>query len=87
MRGLVMDITLDPIEVLRQQRHQSWIKGWYEGLANCRMCDHDYIKSERLKNMEDELLCPKCLKPEDKTYYYCEDHGQRECKECDHNVR
>jgi hypothetical protein len=60
MRGYVMDMTLDPMQVLRQQGHQSWIKGWYEGLANCRMCDHDYIDSQRLKNMEDELLCPNC---------------------------
>lgn len=86
MRGYVMDITLDPMEVLRQQRHQSWIKSWYEGLAYCNMCQHEYIKSERLKNMEDELLCPKCLQPEDKTYYYCADHGQDKCRECGHNV-
>jgi len=85
MRGSVME-TLSLLEVERQARHQRWIKGWYDGLAYCNMCQHEYTKDERLKNMQDELLCPKCLKPEDKSYYYCEDHGQSQCKECDHNV-
>ena len=82
MCGFVMTL----LEQIQKDRQQQWIHDWYEGLANCRNCDGDYIKSERLKNMNNELLCPKCLKPEDKTYYYCEDHGQTQCRECDHNV-
>lgn len=68
-------------ERITESRRQ-WLKDWGSGLAFCKECDHEYSDLEAVIT-DGELLCPGCRKPENKTYYYCSEHGASACKECE----
>ena len=77
-----MSITLSDLQLAR---HALWMKEWADGLAYCRNCDKEYTDLQTLI-VDTDPFCPHCKQDEDKTYYYCKEHGGSVCKECDHNV-
>ena len=66
------------LDELRERNRERWIAAWRDRLGNCRNCDMDYIDSQAVV-IDDEKSCPNCKKPEDKSYYYCEEHGSSGC--------
>lgn len=58
----------------QKERHQRWIRDWSDGLAYCCNCDNEYTKAQVIV-VNEEKSCPHCKEPENKTYYYCEEHG------------
>jgi len=75
-----MNPTVREIQI---ERYELWLKEWKDGMGFCRHCDKDYTNKQTLVINEDKH-CPYCKKEEDKQYYYCKDHGQSACLECDH---
>lgn len=64
----------DLLAKMRKDRHDRWIRDWSDGLANCHTCDTDYTKAQVIIH-NDEKSCPNCKSPENRTFYYCEEHG------------
>jgi hypothetical protein len=67
-------------ERIKESRRR-WLSDWGSGLAYCNMCDHEYTDLQAV-TIDDESSCPACKKPEDKSYYYCAEHGTSVCAEC-----
>lgn len=61
--------------------NRQWLSDWGSGLAYCNHCNHEYADLQAVI-IEDVLCCPECRKPEMKSYYYCAEHGDSVCKEC-----
>ena len=64
------------------EANRRWLADWGSGLAYCNMCNHEYADLQAV-TIDDESSCPGCKKPEDKSYYYCAEHGDSECRECE----
>lgn len=57
------------LEELVYNRRMQELKDRRAGLAYCNLCANEYTSVE-IVTIEDELSCPHCKKPENKTYYY-----------------
>ena len=57
------------LEELVYNRRMQELKDRRAGLAYCNLCANEYTNAE-IVTIEDELSCPHCKKPENKTYYY-----------------
>ena len=62
------------LDELKRERHKRWMRDWSDRLAYCYHCDHEYTDAQVIVH-EEEKSCPNCKNPEQKTYYYCEEHG------------
>ena len=70
---------------IRDERRSAWYEAWRAGAANCNNCGSDYTKEE-IVIIDGEKSCPKCGVPEDRTFYYCLEHGAPTCTACRHRV-
>lgn len=59
---------------MQKDRDERRMRNWQNRLAYCFHCDEEYTDAEVILVNGDES-CPRCKKPERKTYYYCVDHG------------
>lgn len=58
-----------------------WLQNWSQGLAYCNLCQKEYTDIDAIIYQE-VSHCPGCKEPENKTYYYCSEHGASGCGEC-----
>ena len=58
-----------------------WLQNWSQGLASCNNCDKEYADIDAII-YEGVAHCPGCKEPENKTYYYCSEHGAPGCGDC-----
>jgi predicted Zn-ribbon and HTH transcriptional regulator len=57
------------LENSRRERRKREHEDCLAGLAYCNMCGKEYTNAE-IVTIEDELSCPHCKEPENKTIYY-----------------
>lgn len=64
-----------------RMNREIWLMQWSQGLGYCNNCDKEYGDIDAIL-FQDVTHCPGCKKPENKSYYYCSEHGASGCKEC-----
>lgn len=64
-----------------RMNREIWLMQWSQGLGYCNNCDKEYGDIDAIL-YEGVTHCPGCKEPENKSYYYCSEHGASGCKEC-----
>ena len=58
-----------------------WLQHWSQGFGYCNNCDKEYADIDAIIYQE-VSHCPGCKEPENKSYYYCSEHGAPGCEDC-----